>query len=75
MKKAIQYAYPTSVTAEYLGHGKDGCYYVTMHGTDPLRLKAKIISHAVKLRDCLEEAKKIDANWFVYCGKILNGEK
>jgi hypothetical protein len=28
IRKSISYAYPTSATAELLGHGKTGCYYV-----------------------------------------------
>jgi len=28
LRKSISYAYATSPTAKFLGHGKTGCYYV-----------------------------------------------
>jgi hypothetical protein len=57
--KAVSYAYPSSPTAEFLGHGKTGCYYLEVVEHDKPRKPCdiRLLGVFASKADALKEAE------------------
>ena len=75
MKKAIQYAYPTSKQSADLNEGINGCYYVTQDEVDPLKPDARISCTAIDLPIIKHLANLTEGEFFEYCGEVQDGRQ
>ena len=70
--KAIQYAYPTSLTASAIGQPAGGWFITT--GERPLDANADIVCGSSTLAEVEAMAEKLEEKFYVFCGETQDGK-